>query len=150
MFLMIEPSEIATKKSFKIFHEFYLTSGLKLNYDKTNIVCLGNQGSPPGTICEELQIKCVTSFTLLSIKLDTNLKIIPDINYNSKIVNIECLLKAYKQIKLSLIGKITVLKTLAVAKLVYLLKVLPSPSQDLVKKLKKISELLFGTTENQG
>ena len=36
IFLMIEPSEIAMKKSFKIFHEFYLTSGLKLNYDKTN------------------------------------------------------------------------------------------------------------------
>ena len=48
------------------------------------------------------------------------------------------MLKAYKQRKLSLIGKITVLKTLAVPKLVYLLKVLPSPSQDLVKKIEKI------------
>ena len=46
MCLMIEPTEVAMKKSFKIFHEFYLTSGLKLNYDKTNIVCLGNQRSP--------------------------------------------------------------------------------------------------------
>ena len=130
---MIEPAEVAMKKSFKIFHEFYLTSGLKLNYDKTNIVGLGNQRSPPGIICKELQIGCVTSFTLLGIKLDTNLKIIPDIDYNSKIANIEGLLKAYKQRKLSLIGKITVPKTFAVPKLVYVLKVLPSPSQDLVK-----------------
>ena len=65
------------------------------------ILSIKETKGPQGTICGELQISCVTSFTLLCLKLDKNLIIIPDINYNSKIANTEGLIKAYKQRKLS-------------------------------------------------
>ena len=65
------------------------------------ILSIKETKGPQGTIYGELQISCVTSFTLLCLKLDKNLIIIPDINYNSKIANTEGLIKAYKQRKLS-------------------------------------------------
>ena len=60
------------------------------------------------------------------------------------------MLEAYKQRKLLLIGKITIFKIQDVHNLVYLLKVLPSPSQGLVKRIKNDLLYLFGIMENQG
>ena len=50
-----------------------------------------------------------------------------ELNYRSKINDIEKVLVRYQKYDLSLIGKVTVIKTIAIPKLVYLLTVLPSP-----------------------
>ena len=61
-------------------------------------------------------------------------------NFGEKLLEIGNLLKIWSRRKLTLIGKITVLKTLIMPKIVHLLTVLPSPSFD---KLKKLDTLFF-------
>ena len=41
-FLLLDGSEASLRKSLTIFEEFYLCSGLKLNFDKTSAVWLGS------------------------------------------------------------------------------------------------------------
>ena len=42
-FLLLDGSEASLRKSLTIFEEFYLCSGLKLNFDKTFAVWLGSK-----------------------------------------------------------------------------------------------------------
>ena len=53
-------------------------------------------------------------------------------------IEIENVLKAYSTRLLSLIGKITVIKTLAIPKLVYLLTVLPSPGLKFIQAVENL------------
>ena len=58
-----------------------------------------------------------------------NLEEIVESNFLTKILDIEKLFNLYKRFNLSIIGKVTVIKTLSLPKLVYLLTVLPNPDQ---------------------
>ena len=60
-----------------------------------------------------------------------------ELNYCKKINEISQVLTDYSDKGLSLIGKITVIKTLAIPKLVYLFTVLPSPSNKIIQNLEK-------------
>ena len=49
-------------------------------------------------------------------------------NFEKKIVEIEKLFDVWRRFNLSLVGKLTVIKTLALPKIIYLLSVLRTPS----------------------
>ena len=70
-------------------------------------------------------------------------------NYVSKVQSIKNIIDNYRKRKLSILGKVTVLKTLAIPKLAYLLKVLPFPSKDIFVDLEKVSRTLFGKKKGQ-
>ena len=59
-------------------------------------------------------------------------------NFDQKIIEIEKVLNLYKKLNLSLIGKVNVIKTLALPKLVYLFTVLPNPDNSTWVKTRKI------------
>ena len=135
-FLLLDGSEVSLRKSLTIFEEFYLCSGLKLNFDKTFAVWLGSMKLSNITLCYDLNLKWAKSFTLLGIYFNVD-KMVAE-NYNSKIHTIEKIIHCYKKRKLSLIGKVTVLKTLIVPKLVYIMQVLPSPTSEFLKQMEII------------
>ena len=61
-----------------------------------------------------------------------------ELNYTKKIGEIENILSAYKKRSLSLAGKVTVLKTLAISKLIQLFTVLPSPPKQYIRDIENI------------
>ena len=61
-----------------------------------------------------------------------------DLNYKVKLGEIEKLLCTYQKRYLSLKGKITVIKTLAIPKIIHLLTVLPSPPKTYIEKLESV------------
>jgi len=61
-----------------------------------------------------------------------------ELNYSSKLGEVEQLLNSYSKRYLSLIGKVTVIKTLAIPKLVHLLSVLPSPAKAFIVNLENL------------
>ena len=61
-----------------------------------------------------------------------------ELNYNPKLIAIDKVLQSYSKRRLSLIGKIPVIKTLAVPKLVYVMKVLPPPGKDIFNRLTRL------------
>ena len=84
------------------------------------------------------------------INFDINLKSMVEKNYAEIINNIEKLLKSYEKRKLSLIGKITHIKSMAIPKLVYAISVLPKPKTDMVEQLEAMfRKFIWGTGKPQ-
>ena len=134
-FLTLDGSELSLRESINVFNMFHKCSGLKVNIEKTMAIWLGNQENTIEGVCEDLNLHWVEKFELLGIKFSLNLKEMIDLNYTIKINNIEKLLNGYRKMRLSLIGRITVIKTLAIPQLVYLMTVLPSPGKYIFSKL---------------
>ena len=142
-FLFLDGSEASLRKSFTVFEEFYLCSGLKLNIDKTFAVWLGSMKLSNETLCHDFNLKWAKSFTLLGVDFNVDKDKMVAENYNSKLNTIEKIIHCYKKRKLSLIGKVTVLKTLIVPKLVHIMQVLPSPTSEFLKRMEIIFKLFL-------
>ena len=67
-----------------------------------------------------------------------NTKEIICLNYEPQLKKIQNLLNIWQQRNLSLIGKITIIKTLALSKLVFLFTSLPNPKEASFLQLKKV------------
>ena len=81
-----------------------------------------------------------TDAKALGIVFSTSKHDIFKLNLDPKIKDFENCLKSWNHRKLSLLGKITVLKTFALPKLIYPLTVLPSPPDETIKH---INESMF-------
>ena len=90
-----------------------------------------SNGSTKPQFLSKFNIKFASNFELLGIFFDLDIKTMIAKNVNKKIIEIEKVLNLYKKFKLSLIGKVNVIKTLALPKLVYLFAVLPNPDNSL-------------------
>jgi hypothetical protein len=117
------------ERSLKVLDMFYKVSGLRLNKAKTIVTKLGKKNN---TVISEalvnLNLKlCEESFKYLGIWFDMDSNIMEYKNYRHRIEKIENLLKIWRQRDLSLKGKVTVLKSLALSQLVYPLSVLAAP-----------------------
>ena len=62
----------------------------------------------------------------------------PDLNFRKKIIHVSKILKSWQHRKLTLLGKVTVIKTLALPKLIHLLTSLPNLKQSLFNDLNKL------------
>ena len=121
-------------------------SGLSINYTKTIVVWLGSKKNSNERFMRDRNFLWdpggpdETTFKYLGIKFSTNINKIVDLNFENKINEIEKLLKVWSQRSLTPYGKITVIKTLAISKLTYLLTNLPDPGREF---LKRIDNLFF-------
>jgi hypothetical protein len=114
----------------KTLDEFYKVSGLKLNKKKTIVVTLGRGRNDAHTelLLNEIDLKlCDDSFRYLGIYYHKNESIMEYKNYRHRLDKITNLLRMWLQRDLSLKGKITVLKTLALSLLIYPLSMLNAP-----------------------
>ena len=123
----------------KIIQNFGSISGLRLNITKSQAVWLGKKAGSSDKLCDELNISWnQESFKLLGIKFSTNLKEMIDTNYRDKINSIKKLLGSWVKRNLSPIGKITVLKSLAIPKLIHLFSSLPNPSKKIIAEIESV------------
>jgi hypothetical protein len=67
----------------------------------------------------------------LGIEFSLDLNRITEINFSKKIKELSAILKSWQHRKLTLMGKITVIKSLALSKLVHLLTALPNLAHEL-------------------
>ena len=103
-----------------ILTKFALWSGLKINYDKSQVVWLGRQKGSATVFLSHLKLKWnPTRFSVLGIIYSTDLETIMDLNYNPKIEQIQTLLKNW-QGSLTPLRKITVIKSLTLSRITYL------------------------------
>ena len=94
--------------------------------EKTQAMWLGSGALNEG-ICEDLNLKWVKEFVILGINFSVHLDHLEGLNFEKKIIEIEKKFDVYSRFNLSLVGKLTVIKTLALQKLVYLFLVLTTP-----------------------
>ena len=104
---------------------------------KTKVIWFGQGCNSQLKLCPNLNLDWTTSFKLLGVEFTNNLQGM-DCNFDSKIQDIKNLFDNWLNRKLSIYGKITVVKSLALSKLSHLALVLPSLKPDQIKQLESL------------
>ena len=136
-FLLQNGDENSLSETFKLFNKFEKLSGLKINIDKTEAVWLGAKKGSLDKLLPDLGIKWSKQFKILGIQFPENLSDINDANLPQKIIDIEKTLNFYNKRQLTLFGRVTVVKTLAISKLIHILSVTHNPSIKYLEALEK-------------
>jgi hypothetical protein len=120
-FLILDGSENSLREALECFESFYKVSGLKMNSSKTKAVWVGNKKYSDQIICPNMKLNWShENFKVLGIDFSLDLNCITDVNFTKKIKEIKAILRSWQDRKLTLLGKITVIKTLALPKLRHL------------------------------
>ena len=111
-------------------------SGLRINMDKTKLVWIGKKRNSKDKfdVGKEL-VWGASNFTLLGINFSVDLTNMIELNYLSTIKSLEKLFNLWSHRYLTPIGKITVIKSLALSKLNHLFTSLPSLGKNILKQL---------------
>ena len=124
-----------------LFKDFEKKSGLKLNLDKTEIIPIGRNKNKSIILPLNLSTIKINNrpFKALGIWYSQNQKEILDLNVEKRIKNMNTIINIWKSRNLDLKGRITILKTLIVPQINFLLSMIYIPEQ----VLKKIDKILF-------
>ena len=125
--------------------EFTKYSGLRTNIEKTKCLPIGN--SINTLELANLGVKIVSELKILGIVFNQLNQTVTENNLTTILPNIVKDIAQWRRRNLTLIGKITVVKSLLFSKLVHILTALPNPCEDVIKKLNSI---LFRFIWNNG
>ena len=132
-----------SKKSFEILisilDNFEKISGLKLNNKKCNVLRAGSFKPSQNVYLEHRGFQWSSEKAkALGITFTTNRNMMLKLNLEPKLDEFKTCLKQWQHRKLTLIGKVTVIKTFALPKLIYPLTVLQTPSTNIIKQINDI------------
>lgn len=117
-------------------------SGLNINTSKTKAINLGI--NPIFKLPDNIKW-CNKPLRVLGIYVGWNLIEANEVTFKEKITNIKKLLNSWKARKLTLNGKVLIIKSLAISQIIYLLNLLPFPD-DINKELESaIYEFLWNS-----
>ena len=105
------------------------------------MVWIGSMKFSQTTLCPNWNLDWgKNTFTYLGIDFNTDLTKMQKSNFEKKFIEIKSLLKQWSKRNLTPIGRITVIKTFALPKLVHLFTALPNPDE---KYIKQINDTFF-------
>ena len=138
--LILEDSPCNLRNVLKLFDKFESCSGIRVNYDKSEIVWIGSKvGSHTQFRClKPLKWLTIPTFEILGIEYDLRNENIIYQNYDKKLKSIRKLLNTWGWRYLTIFGKCTVIKSLAIPMLVHLLRSLPNPDDTFYRELESI------------
>ena len=124
--LILDGSRASFQNSLQILEFFRAISGLRLNYKKTEALWIGANAGSEEKLCPENDLRWMSDkVKTLGVWLSTDPEIMLKANYEEKITKLKASLGCCLR-RLSLLGKITVLKSLIVSQLTYILSPLPT------------------------
>jgi hypothetical protein len=139
----LDGSEKSVRNTVNLLNNFTKISGLKVNYNKSELAPLGRSRMEIYTHnCSQDMKITVDKMKILGITIPTNEKYedLIKLNYDEKNIKIKNIIQSWSKRSLTLFGKVTIIKSLIVLQLTYLLSVLPNPGQN---NLKDIDSLIF-------
>ena len=114
-------------------------SGLKINVDKTRALWIGSSCGSPETLCNEIALDWSQEpLKILGVTFSPLVFNIWDLNSVEILSKVKNILNQWSKRKLSLFGRVTIIKSLAVSKFVHLFISLPVPPSELMKELEKL------------
>lgn len=118
---------------------FARISGLKINFDKTQVVWIGFKKYSSETIKTKWKLSWgCQRFKLLGINFNVDLDKMESENYNAKIEQLENIVKHWEKRMLTPLGKITIIKTFMISVFNHLFLMLPNPSQNIIQHINKV------------
>ena len=125
--LILDGTQHSLQSALNTIEIFGNFSGLRMNKEKTKVVWLGKKKLSKDKLNVSEQLDWGKSeFTLLGIDFSTNIKAMSDINYGSAVQKIKAEIRKWESRALTPLGKITVIKTLLLSKIIHLLTSLPT------------------------
>ena len=123
---------------FKHLQVFGEISGLKLNADKTNNVWLGSRINYDAKWLPHLNMTWnPQKFKILGLWFTNNLEEMGKLNFKDKHLETKILFNNWTKRSTTPVGKVVILKSLILSKLIYLWIMLPNPPDDLIEELQK-------------
>ena len=118
---------------FTTLNRFQHISGLKINYEKTEILRIGSLKYSNAQIYTQKPLKWTLGpLTILGIQLSLQEDFL-NINYTPLLKKIQFLTNIWESRDLTWLGKVTIVKTLLVSQLIYRFAILPTPSDEVLK-----------------
>ena len=123
------PTQVTDRESvtqlLKLLEEFKTNCGLEINTSKTEALWLGSWRNCRETPYNFKWLK--ESVQALGVHFSYDEQYSNRLNFEEKIRNIEKVLNAWRRRKLTLIGRIKIVKSLGLSKIIYCTSVLPIP-----------------------
>ena len=132
--LLLDGSEISLKEALRTLKQYYIISGLKINVDKTRALWIGSLSNSEKTLCDEYPLDWSQEpLKALGVVFSPLVFNIWDLNSQEVLLKVQNILNQWSRRKLTLIGRITVIKSLALSKFVHLFISLPAPPNELIQ-----------------
>lgn len=113
-------------------------SGLKINEEKTKALWIGSKNNSQIKLCQEYNLDWNQQpLNILDVNFSSEVFNIWDLNSIELVKKTENLIQHWTKRKLKLPGRVTIIKSLALAKFIHLFIYLPNPPDDLVKNIEK-------------
>ena len=137
--IFLDGSEKSLKCALNTLDKFYKMSGLKMNIEKTKAIWIGAMSHSNFKLCENIKLDWEKGpFKILGVNFTANVHDIWKYNYKDVLGNVEKVLNSWRNRKLTLFGKVTIIKSLALSKFVHLFLALPNPPGELLKRLDRL------------
>ena len=137
--LMNNGDKMSFEKSLDTIEKYGRVSGLFLNTDKTQAIWLGSKRRSQIKYMPHLKIVWNPSqFKILGVWFTQDLKDCETINYNEKFFEVKALFNTWSKRLITPLGRVAILKSLILSKLVHLWILLPDPPDDFVNNLQKM------------
>ena len=134
--IMLEGDEISFIETIHTIERFSDISGLVLNTGKSSAIWLGNKKNSHTVYMPHLQMEWnPTTFKILGIWFTNDLKECVKLNFEYKFLEMQLLYKTWLKRQLTPIGRVAVLKSLILSKIIYLWLLLPNPPDDILSKI---------------
>ena len=138
--IFLDGSKNALQESLETLDSFGKISGLKINNFKTKVLWIGTLSKNTNILVPERNLKWATgSMKALGVHFAANEEVSMKLNMEEKLDKIKKLVENWGLRKLTIFGKISVIKVLLAPQLVYIL----TPLGTCPKTLKEVSALLF-------
>jgi len=131
--ITLKYSEENLKAIIKVFELYAKLSGLKVNYNKSLIMPLGRIKYNYEVLVPDCRFQWTEGpLQSLGVLICHRTEDLLKLNYTKSLKKMETMLKIWGKRYLTLYGKVTVINTFVISQLVYLLSVLPSPSDEIL------------------
>ena len=139
-FFLLDGTQTSLSQCLDTLELFGECSGLKVNVEKTKAVWLGSKRFSKDILLLEKNLAWVFNepFDILGITFFVETQQIVEYNYRMKLDEVRKLLDSWSWRLLSIIGKIQVIKSLAISKFVHLFTTLPTPNDSFLKELETL------------
>ena len=139
--LFLDGSKESFETCIHTVMEYAKYSGLAMNFQKTKVIWFGCANNQSDIFMPHLNFEWnPPTFNILGIEFTIHLNNISDINIENKLPEMQKAINSWSKRDLTPFGKVVVIRTLIISKIVHILISLPTPSK---KTMKKVNKMLY-------
>ena len=137
--------EQSLNRTFKLIESFKKIAGFTINYNKTQIYCIGSLKNTNATLITQRKIAWTNgTISVLGIQINSDLKTCLSENYDPIVVKVKAILKDWARRRMNLIHKVTIVNSLVASLFVHKMMVLPSIPDNITKTVEdEINKFLW-------